>query len=79
MWKDTAKLYAAYHDTKGVTELFIKNGMRCALALLGHTTTPAEEETWVYEVVVNDVLRRVEMYLKFTEEMHLPEHNIHTM
>ncbi|KAG0553605.1 hypothetical protein KC19_12G024700 [Ceratodon purpureus] len=79
MWKDNAKLYAAYHDKKGVTELFIKNGMRVALSLLGHTTTAAEEEKWIYEVVVNDVLRRVEMYLKFTEEMVLPDHNIHIM
>lgn len=79
MWKDTGKLYAAYHDKGGITEAFIKNGMQCALALLGQTATPAEEEAWVYEVVVNDVLRRVEMYLKFAEEMRLPEHNIHIM
>ena len=79
MWKDTAKLYAAYHDKKGVTELFIKNGMRVALELLGHTTTAAEEESWVYQVVVNDTLRQVEMYLKFTEELVLPEHSIHIM
>lgn len=77
MWKDTATLFAAYHDKKGVTELFIKNGMRCALALLGRATTAAEEAAWDYEVVVNDSLRRVEMYLKFTEEMALPEHHIH--
>lgn len=77
MWKDTAKLYSAYYDKKGVTELFIKNGMRCALALLGHNTTPSEEDAWIYEVVVNEDLRRVEMYLKFTNELLLPEYNIH--
>lgn len=77
MWKDMGKLYAAYHDREGVTELFIKNGMRCALALLGHVTTDAEEATWIYEVVVNKTLRRVEMYLTFTEELRLPDHKIH--
>ncbi|KAG0583912.1 hypothetical protein KC19_3G171100 [Ceratodon purpureus] len=76
MWKDVAKLYAAYHDKKGVTELFIKNGMRCALGLLGHTTTQAEEKSWEYEVVVNKELRRVEMWLRFTNELLLPDHNI---
>jgi len=77
MWKDKRMLYAAYHDRPGVTELFIKNGMRCALALLGHTTTKAEEAVWRYEVIVNEKLRRVEMYLNFPEELSLPEHDVH--
>lgn len=77
MWKDTRTLYAAYHDQPGVTEAFIKNGMRCALALLGHATTEAEEATWRYDVIVNETLRRVEMYLTFTEDLAIPEHNIH--
>lgn len=77
MWKDSKKLYAAYHDRSGVTELFIKNGMRCALALLNHATSEAEEASWVYEVVVNKTLRRVEMYLTFTEELSLPAYKIH--
>lgn len=77
MWKDMAKLYAAYHDREGVTELFIKNGMRCALRLLGHKTTEEEERNWEYEVIVNEKLRRVEMYLRFKEGFLLQDHNIH--
>jgi hypothetical protein len=45
--------------------------------VLGHATTAAEEERWAYEVVVNHDLRRVEMYLRFTSELHLPDHNVH--
>lgn len=77
MWKDTAKLYAAYNDREGVTELFIKNGMRCALRLLGHKTTEEEERSWEYEVIVNDKLRRVEMHLRFKEGLLLQDHNVH--
>lgn len=77
MWKDKAKLYAAYHDKPGVTELFIKNGMRCALRLLDHETSSQEEDSWIYEVDINEKLRRVEMYLTFSQDLLLPQSNIH--
>ena len=77
MWKDTAKLHAAYHDRGGIHELFIKNGMRCALRLLGHKTTEEEERNWEFEVIVNEKLRRVEMHLRFKEELLLQDHNVH--
>ena len=62
-------LWLAWHFGSGLvgylcytsSELFIKNGMQCVLAVLGHAMTAAEEERWEYEVVVNHDLYRVEM------------------
>ena len=41
-------LYAAYHDQEGVTEAFIKNGVRHALAPLAPAA--ADPAAWDYEV-----------------------------
>jgi uncharacterized SAM-dependent methyltransferase len=71
MWKDQEHLRAAYYDKVGVTGLFIKNGMRNALALLGHEVATKDEESWVYEVDIND---QFEMYLKFQADFKLPQH-----
>jgi uncharacterized SAM-dependent methyltransferase len=43
MWKDQERLRAAYYDKVGITGLFIKNGMRNALALLGHEVATKDE------------------------------------
>ena len=53
LWKDPGVLRAAYHDGAGVTERFIKNGMRHALATLGHPTAQEAEALFDYEVVVS--------------------------
>jgi Histidine-specific methyltransferase, SAM-dependent len=49
LWKDAATLRAAYCDSKGVTEAFIKNGMANALRQLGHPAA-GDPENWEYEV-----------------------------
>jgi uncharacterized SAM-dependent methyltransferase len=77
MWKDQERLRAAYYDKVGVTGLFIKNGMRNALALLGHEVSTKDEESWVYEVDINEHLHQVEMYLKFPTDLKLPQHRVH--
>jgi formylglycine-generating enzyme required for sulfatase activity len=77
MWKDRERLRAAYYDKVGVTGLFIKNGMRNALALLGHEVSTKDEESWVYEVDINEHLHQVEMYLKFPTDLKLPQHQVH--
>jgi uncharacterized SAM-dependent methyltransferase len=77
MWKDQEVLRTAYHDKQGITALFIKNGMRNALALLGHEVSPDDEASWVYEVDINEHLRQVEMFIKFPVELTLPQHQIH--
>ncbi len=77
MWKDQERLRAAYYDKVGVTGLFIKNGMRNALALLGHEVSTKDEESWVYEVDVDEHLHQVEMYLKFPTDLKLPQHRVH--
>ncbi|KAH8933040.1 hypothetical protein BDL97_18G010800 [Sphagnum fallax] len=64
MWKDQERLRAVYYDKVGVTGLFIMNGMRNALALLGHEISTKDEESWVYEVDINKHLHQFEMYLK---------------
>jgi uncharacterized SAM-dependent methyltransferase len=77
MWKDQERLRAAYYDKVGITGLFIKNGMRNALALLGHEVSTKDEESWVYEVDINEHLHQVEMYLKFPTDLKLPQHQVH--
>ncbi|KAL2642755.1 hypothetical protein R1flu_010342 [Riccia fluitans] len=51
LWKNEEILYAAYHDKHGVTEAFIKNGMRHALHKIGYEASSAEENSWIYERV----------------------------
>ena len=58
LWKDAAILHAAYCDSKGITEAFIKNGMLHALHALG-VGAQAKPECWEYDVVINPVDRRV--------------------
>lgn len=58
LWKDASILHAAYHDSKGVTEAFIKNGMVHALGALG-LKQHADPHAWTYDVVINPVGRRV--------------------
>ncbi|CAM6124876.1 unnamed protein product [Calypogeia fissa] len=76
MWKKAATLYAAYHDREGVTEKFIRNGMKNALRILGYTISAEEEMSWVYEVEINSKDRFVEMYLKFPRGISLFRHNV---
>ena len=49
LWKDAATLRAAYHDSEGVTEAFIKNGMQHALRTLG-CEAAGDASKWEYEV-----------------------------
>ncbi|KAL2621691.1 hypothetical protein R1flu_001896 [Riccia fluitans] len=76
LWKNEEILYAAYHDKHGVTEAFIKNGMRHALHKLGYEASSAEENSWIYEVEINRELKQVEMYLRFSEGLTLSAHQI---
>ncbi|MCO5597245.1 hypothetical protein L7F22_051321 [Adiantum nelumboides] len=75
-WKDTSILYKAYHDDKGVTEAFIKNGMKNALALLGHAVSRDDIDSWLYHVQINSKLRRVEMWVTFPSGLCIQEHNV---
>lgn len=79
MWKDREILYAAYHDKEGVTEMFIKNGVRNALRTLGYEASDEEEASWVYEVDVNPVLRRVEMWVRVPRGLNLYRGGIHIL
>jgi uncharacterized SAM-dependent methyltransferase len=76
MWKDQERLRAAYYDKRGVNCRFIKNGMRNALALLGHEASTEDQESWVHEVDINEHLRQVEIYLKFPADLKLPQHPV---
>ena len=51
-------LHAAYCDSQGVTEAFIKNGMSHALAALG-CHEGQSPDAWKYDVVVNPKTRQV--------------------
>ena len=51
-------LHAAYCDSQGVTEAFIKNGMSHALAALG-CHEGRSRDAWKYDVVVNPKTRQV--------------------
>ena len=58
LWKDRAMLHAAYCDSQGITERFIKNGMAHAMAALD-CADRADPHSWVYDVVVNPNTRQV--------------------
>lgn len=77
LWKDEGILYNAYCDRKGLTEKFIKNGMKNALSLLGYAATQEEEDSWSYHVQINTKLRRVEMCVIFPEGLHIEDHQVH--
>ncbi|DBA68320.1 TPA: hypothetical protein ACH3X2_013633 [Trebouxia sp. C0005] len=68
LWKDAKTLHAAYCDSQGVTEAFIKNGMTHALHAVG-VGAQADPACWLYDVVINPVDRRVEMWLVANEDV----------
>ncbi|KAH9306445.1 hypothetical protein KI387_010849, partial [Taxus chinensis] len=69
MWKNPATLYSAYHDNKGVIERFVKNGMQNALSCIGYVPDEEFMQSWRYEVEINRLLRRVEMYITFPQDL----------
>ena len=77
LWKEEEILYKAYHDDEGITELFIKNGMRNALSLLGYEATEEEHNSWEYKVVINKELRRVEMWVIFCDDITIERYDVH--
>lgn len=52
MWKRRDVLHAAYHDREGVTEAFIKNGLRHAFGSVG-CADAADPANWDYQVRVS--------------------------
>ncbi|KAH9315723.1 hypothetical protein KI387_024350 [Taxus chinensis] len=76
MWKNPETLYSAYHDNMGVTERFIKHGMQNALSCIGYASDEDSVQSWIYEVEINKLLRRVEMYIKFPQGLNLDKHQI---
>jgi uncharacterized SAM-dependent methyltransferase len=62
LWKAKDKLHAAYHDAKGVTERFIKNGISSALSCLPKPLTTSPDD-WSYRVCVNSKLHQVRNFL----------------
>ena len=59
LWKDARTLKAAYHDSAGVTEAFIRNGLHNALRTLGLSQESPDIAKWAYHVVVNPELQQV--------------------
>ena len=68
LWKDAGVLHAAYHDSQGVTERFIKNGLRSALSVLG-AEGKGEAGDWTYDVVVNAELQQVRRFFVMQPEV----------
>lgn len=60
LWKDEKVLHSAYHDSQGVTEAFIKNGMVHALRTLGVPGACSLVQRWRYDVRVNQKLQQVQ-------------------
>jgi L-histidine N-alpha-methyltransferase len=68
LWKEGARLRAAYDDVGGVTAAFIRNGLSHALACLpggleAATAAGAHPDAWAYEVLINEREAQVEMVL----------------
>ena len=72
LWKDAPTLKAAYHDSAGVTEAFIRNGLHNALRTLGMSQESPDVAKWPYHVVVNPDLQQVGPYVYISAcVMHL--------
>jgi len=76
MWKKPETLYSAYHDQQGVTERFIKHGMQNALSCIVYAPDEQNVGSWTYEVDINKLLKRVEMYINFTKGLSLQKHQL---
>ena len=68
LWKDAARLRAAYDDDQKVTASFIRNGLTHALACLpggleAASAAGAHPASWEYEVLINEKNTQVEMCL----------------
>lgn len=64
LWKQQSALQKAYDDSKGITRQFIMNGMSNVLRYCKHALSHEDPESlWQYEVVVNDSMHQVEMWL----------------
>lgn len=59
LWKDRATLHQAYCDSQGVTEAFIKNGLRNAIQAVSYGQASVDLAEWEYEVLVNPDSRQV--------------------
>ncbi|KAK9789403.1 hypothetical protein WJX73_006308 [Symbiochloris irregularis] len=71
LWKDAGMLHAAYCDSQGVTEQFIKNGLANAMDVLG-VHMPVLAGGWQYDVVVNADLQQVEMWVVAPCNFYVP-------
>ena len=88
LWKDSETLHAAYCDSLGVTEAFILNGMKNAIAEASAGHLLIDLKKWEYEVIVNPDLHQVshstEAYYKVDYRLQhvesvIPEgHSLHT-
>ncbi|GLJ39980.1 hypothetical protein SUGI_0817940 [Cryptomeria japonica] len=76
MWRNPETLYSAYNDKKGVTERFIKHSMQKALSCIGYAPDEDSVQSWCYDVEINKLLRRVEMYISFPQGLTLNKHQI---
>ena len=66
-------LHAAYCDSQGVTEAFIKNGMSHALAALG-CHEGRSPDAWKYDVVVNPKTRQVSFFQAQLDPLHFQQY-----
>ena len=64
LWKDQKVLHAAYCDSLGVTEAFIKNGMANAVAAASCGAIRMDEDKWAYDVIINAEEQQVGRYMR---------------
>eukprot|EP01018_Ginkgo_biloba_P029344 Gb_20905 [translate_table: standard] len=78
MWKSPEILYPAYHDKQGLWERFAKNGMKNALSCIGYLPINGEsvDSFCSFEVEINSVLGRVELYVAFPRGLNLPKYQL---
>eukprot|EP00890_Picochlorum_soloecismus_P000873 jgi/Picsp_1/1787/NSC_05258-R1_duf323 domain protein len=70
LWKEQSILQNAYDDSMGITKQFIMNGMTNVLKHRKHYLSHENPESlWQYEVVVNDKMHQVEMWLTAKKEI----------
>uniref|UniRef100_A0A0D6QRR4 Sulfatase-modifying factor enzyme domain-containing protein n=1 Tax=Araucaria cunninghamii TaxID=56994 RepID=A0A0D6QRR4_ARACU len=76
MWKKPENLYSAYNNKLGLNEQFSKNCMQTALSCIGYTVDEESLESWSYEVHINKIIKRVEMFVTFPKGLNIHKHQI---
>ena len=76
MWKNPETLHSAYYDKHGVVKRFLRNATENALSCIGYALDEEYASSWIYDVEINQNLKRVEKYFTFQKGLSLDKYQI---